>query len=155
MTTGGGGGGAGVSSIPTLWLVIGFGGQAIFTARFLVQWLASERKRDSVVPVAFWWLSLVGGLTLLVYAILRRDPVIMLGNAMGVFIYVRNLMLVSKKRRHDEREVTRASEAASVGVAVPRPHVQVEGADAAAGDAATGEDAGRRGRHPHAGHGGE
>ncbi|MGE5754315.1 MAG: lipid-A-disaccharide synthase N-terminal domain-containing protein, partial [Planctomycetaceae bacterium] len=66
---------------PTLWLTIGFLGQAIFTARFLVQWIVSEKKRDSVVPVAFWWLSLLGGLTLLSYATYRRDPVIILGQA--------------------------------------------------------------------------
>ena len=89
-----------------LWLAIGFSGQAIFTARFLVQWVASEKKRDSVVPVAFWWLSLVGGLTLLVYAIHRQDPVIIVGQAMGLFVYVRNLMLVGKasgRRRSEAR----------------------------------------------------
>jgi lipid-A-disaccharide synthase-like uncharacterized protein len=84
---------------PTLWLAIGFAGQALFTARFLVQWAVSEKKRDSVVPVAFWWLSLLGGLTLLFYAIHRRDPVIIVGQAMGLFVYVRNLMLVAKARR--------------------------------------------------------
>ncbi len=81
------------------WLIIGFAGQLIFTARFLVQWLASERKRDSVVPVAFWWLSMAGGLTLLCYAVHREDPVIIFGQALGVFIYIRNLMLVSKGKR--------------------------------------------------------
>src|SRR3954453_1999171 len=82
-----------------LWLLIGFAGQAIFTARFLVQWIASEKKRDSVVPVAFWWLSLVGGGILLAYAIHRRDPVIIVGQAMGLVVYVRNLMLVERARR--------------------------------------------------------
>lgn len=84
---------------PTLWLAIGFAGQALFTARFLVQWAVSEKKRDSVVPVSFWWLSLLGGLTLLSYAIHRRDPVIIVGQGMGLFVYVRNLMLVAKARR--------------------------------------------------------
>ena len=84
---------------PLYWLVIGFLGQAIFTARFLAQWIASERRRDSVVPVIFWWLSLFGGLTLLSYAIHRRDPVIIVGQSMGVFIYVRNLMLVAQGKR--------------------------------------------------------
>ena len=78
-----------------MWLTVGFLGQALFTARFLVQWLASERKRESIVPVAFWWLSLLGGTALLSYAISRRDPVIITGQAMGLFVYVRNLMLVS------------------------------------------------------------
>jgi lipid-A-disaccharide synthase-like uncharacterized protein len=83
----------------TFWLLIGFLGQAFFTARFLVQWLVSERKCDSVVPVVFWWLSLLGGMALLAYAIFRRDPVIIVGQAMGLFVYTRNLMLVGKARR--------------------------------------------------------
>jgi len=78
---------------PPFWITVGFLGQALFTARFLVQWLASEQKRTSVVPIAFWWLSLAGGMTLLSYAISRRDPVIVTGQAMGIFVYVRNLML--------------------------------------------------------------
>ncbi len=69
-----------------LWMAIGFLGQAIFTARFLVQWVVSEKKRDSVVPVAFWWLSLFGGMTLLSYAVSRRDPVIIVGQGMGLFV---------------------------------------------------------------------
>lgn len=94
------------------WLIVGFAGQAIFTARFLVQWVASEKKRDAVVPVAFWWLSMVGGLTLLSYAVHKQDPVIIVGQGLGVFIYVRNLMLVSKARRRAERR------------AVPAPHLE-------------------------------
>ncbi len=78
------------------WQIVGFVGQGVFTARFLVQWIASEKKRDSVVPVAFWWLSLVGGLNLLVYAIHRQDPVFILGQSMGMVVYVRNLMLVGQ-----------------------------------------------------------
>jgi lipid-A-disaccharide synthase-like uncharacterized protein len=85
----------------TFWLVIGFMGQALFTARFLVQWVASEKQRDAVVPIAFWWLSLLGGTALLSYAISRRDPVIVVGQSMGVFIYVRNLMLIDKARRRE------------------------------------------------------
>src|SRR4051795_4793538 len=102
-------------AIPALWLAIGFLGQAVFTARFLVQWVASERRRDSVVPVAFWWLSLLGGFTLLAYATYRRDPVIILGQSMGVFVYVRNLMLVAKAKRRDARHQNRAA-------AISQPH---------------------------------
>jgi lipid-A-disaccharide synthase-like uncharacterized protein len=109
---------AGTFLNPTTWLIIGFAGQAIFTARFLVQWIASERRRDSVIPVAFWWLSLFGGMTLLSYAIHRRDPVIIVGQSMGVFIYVRNLMLVAKGRRRAAKVQARA--AASGG-----PHARV------------------------------
>ena len=88
-----------LSTYEKIWLGIGFSGQALFTARFLVQWAVSEKKRDSVVPVAFWWLSLFGGLTLLSYACYRRDPVIIFGQATGLIVYVRNLMLVSKAKR--------------------------------------------------------
>ena len=93
------------------WLAIGFAGQAVFTARFLVQWAVSEKSRDSVVPVAFWWLSLAGGLTLLAYAVHRQDPVIVVGQAMGLFVYVRNLMLLSKARRRAARRRLRAGSA--------------------------------------------
>src|SRR3954454_14748592 len=86
-----------------LWLIVGFAGQALFTARFLVQWIVSERERDSVVPVAFWWLSLLGGLTLLSYASYRQDPVIIVGQGMGLIVYARNLMLVGKAKRRTTR----------------------------------------------------
>jgi lipid-A-disaccharide synthase-like uncharacterized protein len=78
------------------WLVltVGFGGQALFSMRFIVQWLASERARRSVVPVAFWYLSLGGGSLLLVYALYREDPVFVFGQAAGLVIYVRNLWLI-------------------------------------------------------------
>lgn len=81
-----------------IWLAIGFVGQGIFTARFLVQWMASEKKRDVVVPAAFWWLSLAGGAVLLIYAAHKQDPVIIVGQSLGVFIYMRNLMLAAKAK---------------------------------------------------------
>jgi lipid-A-disaccharide synthase-like uncharacterized protein len=86
-----------------LWVVFGFAAQLMFTGRFLVQWLVSEREKKSVVPVAFWYLSLAGGLMLLAYAIHRRDPVIILGQATGVLIYVRNLRLIYKDKRANAR----------------------------------------------------
>lgn len=76
------------------WLAIGLLGQAAFFSRFLVQWIASERARRSVVPLAFWYLSLAGSLTLLVYAIHRQEPVFALGQSLGSLVYVRNLMLL-------------------------------------------------------------
>ena len=75
----------------TAWYVLGFVGQAFFFSRFLVQWLASERAGRSVFPVAFWYLSLVGGVTLLAYAVHLRDPVFIIGQATGALIYLRNL----------------------------------------------------------------
>jgi lipid-A-disaccharide synthase-like uncharacterized protein len=77
-----------------LWLGIGLLGQAAFSARFLVQWIASERRKRSVVPLAFWYFSVGGGLTLLAYAIYRRDPVFILGQGAGLFVYARNLWLI-------------------------------------------------------------
>jgi lipid-A-disaccharide synthase-like uncharacterized protein len=93
----------------SLWLTIGFLGQALFTARFLVQWAVSEKRRDAVVPVAFWWLSLLGGAALLAYALSRRDPVIVVGQVLGLFIYARNLMLIDKARRLRVRAVGETS----------------------------------------------
>ena len=80
--------------IPLIWLAVGFVGQAMFTSRFLVQWIASERRHASVIPTAFWWLSLAGGACLLVYAIHRRDPVFILGQSAGLVVYGRNLLLL-------------------------------------------------------------
>ncbi|HRO15207.1 MAG TPA: lipid-A-disaccharide synthase N-terminal domain-containing protein [Paracoccus sp. (in: a-proteobacteria)] len=81
-----------------LWVLFGFFAQTLFMMRFLVQWIASERARRSVVPVAFWWFSLAGGVTLLAYAIHRRDPVFILGQGLGTVIYVRNLWLIHAER---------------------------------------------------------
>lgn len=78
----------------SLWLGIGFLGQSLFFMRFFVQWIASEKSRKSVVPKAFWYFSLVGGMTLLAYAIHQRDVVFMVGQASGLLIYARNLMLI-------------------------------------------------------------
>ncbi len=81
------------------WVLFGFLGQLLFSLRFLVQWIASERRKESVIPVAFWYFSVAGGLILLTYAIYRQDPVFIVGQATGAVIYVRNLMLISRKRK--------------------------------------------------------
>lgn len=81
------------------WVLLGFFAQAFFTARFLVQWLASERAGKSVIPLSFWLLSIGGGLLLLAYALYRRDPVFIAGQAFGVFVYLRNLFFVMRERR--------------------------------------------------------
>ena len=83
----------------TVWIGIGFLGQALFSARFIIQWLASERSRHSVVPLAFWWFSLAGGATLLSYALWRGDPVFVLGQGLGLVVYLRNLMLIRQHRQ--------------------------------------------------------
>jgi lipid-A-disaccharide synthase-like uncharacterized protein len=80
------------------WVIIGFIGQAMFTMRFLIQWVASEKKKESVIPVSFWYFSLVGGLILLAYAMHRTDPVFILAYLPGNFIYFRNLYLIRKKQ---------------------------------------------------------
>lgn len=81
-----------------IWKVVGFGGQALFGSRFLVQWIATERRRRSVVPTAFWYLSLLGGLTLLSYAISINDPVFITGQSFGVLVYSRNLWFVHRRK---------------------------------------------------------
>lgn len=80
------------------WIVIGFGGQFLFFMRFLVQWIASERRKESVIPVAFWYFSLGGSAILLSYAIHRMDPVFIAGQSMGSLIYIRNLVLIRRRR---------------------------------------------------------
>lgn len=83
-----------------LWLAFGFAAQLMFMARFVLQWIASERAQDSVVPVAFWYLSLIGGVMLLAYAVHRQDPVFILGQALGILIYARNLWLIRAARNN-------------------------------------------------------
>jgi lipid-A-disaccharide synthase-like uncharacterized protein len=81
------------------WIALGFVAQFLFTMRFVVQWIASERAKRSVMPVAFWFFSLGGGALLLAYAIHREDPVFIAGQALGLGIYVRNLMLIAKEKK--------------------------------------------------------
>ena len=86
----------------TIMIVIGFGGQALFATRFIIQWLSSENAGRSVIPVAFWYFSISGGLVLLTYAIWRQDPVIIAGQSVGVFIYGRNLYFISKEKKQNK-----------------------------------------------------
>ena len=81
-----------------IWLAVGFLGQGLFSARFLVQWISSERMKKSVIPVAFWYFSLLGGATLFAYAIWRRDPVFIVGQGAGLLIYSRNLYFIFRDR---------------------------------------------------------
>ena len=81
------------------WVMIGLAGQLMFTGRFLVQWIQSERQRKSVIPLSFWYLSLAGGMVLLTYAIHKHDPVFILGQSTGVIIYLRNLWLIHVQAR--------------------------------------------------------
>ncbi len=84
------------------WVIFGLLGQLFFTMRFLVQWVVSERSGRSTVPVAFWYLSIMGGLVLLTYALLyRQDPVFTLGQSAGIFVYTRNLVLIRRARVAD------------------------------------------------------
>lgn len=80
------------------WAVLGFFAQALFMMRFVVQWIASERARRSVIPVAFWFFSMGGGILLLIYAIQRQDPVFITGQGLGLLIYSRNLWLIFRER---------------------------------------------------------
>lgn len=87
-----------LTEIETIWLIVGFAAQAMFSARFLIQWIASERVRKSVVPETFWYFSFVGGAMLLAYAIHRADPVFMLGQAFGLVVYSRNIWFLWKAK---------------------------------------------------------
>ena len=80
------------------WVLLGYAGQALFTMRFVVQWIATERARKSVIPVAFWFFSIGGGVLLFGYALSRRDPVFILGQGLGLFVYLRNLYFVYRER---------------------------------------------------------
>jgi lipid-A-disaccharide synthase-like uncharacterized protein len=81
------------------WILLGFVAQGLFTMRFLVHWIASERAKRSVVPIAFWFFSLGGGALLFIYAIKRQDPVFIAGQGLGLVIYIRNLWLIAKEKR--------------------------------------------------------
>lgn len=90
---------ASVSATELVWLTLGMVAQLMFTLRFVVQWIASERARRSVMPETFWYFSFVGGVMLLIYAIYRMDPVFILGQASGLFIYGRNIYFIWRGRR--------------------------------------------------------
>jgi lipid-A-disaccharide synthase-like uncharacterized protein len=81
-----------------VWVTLGFLGQLLFTGRMLVQWFVSEREKRSVVPTAFWWMSLIGATMLLVYFVWRKEPIGVLGQATGWFVYVRNLLMIHRQR---------------------------------------------------------
>lgn len=87
-----------------VWILIGFGGQAAFSGRFIVQWFVSEKQRQSVVPEAFWWMSLVGGVGLFTYFAWRQDIVGVLGQSSGLVIYARNIRLIHKLRKRNARK---------------------------------------------------
>ena len=79
-----------------IMIVVGFAGQGLFAMRFIIQWLSSEKQAKSVIPVAFWYFSIGGGAVLLLYAIWRQDPVIICGQGLGLFIYLRNLYFIRR-----------------------------------------------------------
>ena len=92
-----------LSNIEIIFLLIGFVGQGLFASRFIFQWIYSEKKGESYIPLIFWYLSIFGGLGLLTYAIFRKDPVIIVGQSFGIFIYLRNLILIhnNSKRKNE------------------------------------------------------
>ena len=85
-------------STESIWITIGLLGQFLFSMRFIIQWIASEKKRQSVIPEIFWFFSISGGLVLLSYAIWRKDPVFILGQSFGVFIYARNIYFINRRK---------------------------------------------------------
>ena len=97
---------SGMETVDLVWLGVGLVGQSLFMMRFIVQWIHSERHKKSVIPVEFWYLSLIGGLTVLAYGFHRADPVIILGQLPGTFVYMRNLMLIHREKRDVLAEIT-------------------------------------------------
>ncbi len=95
---------ANITTVELVWLGIGFFAQGLFMMRFIVQWIASERVRRSIVPETFWYFSLAGGAMLLAYAIYRIDPVIILGQATGLIIYIRNIQLIRNGKRRERED---------------------------------------------------
>lgn len=95
-----------LSVVDILWLILGFGGQGLFAGRFLVQWICSEKERKSIIPVAFWYFSIIGGLFMLIYAIHLRDPVFISGQSLGVVVYIRNLYLIFRERKNQLQALT-------------------------------------------------
>jgi len=89
-----------------LWVAFGMIGQIVFGSRFVVQWIASERRKSSYIPPVFWWLSVIGGIITLTYAIHKRDPVFTIAQGIGLLVYVRNLMLIYSRRAHAHGETT-------------------------------------------------
>mgnify|MGYP001453341483 CR=1 FL=1 len=81
-----------------IFLIIGFLGQGLFASRFIIQWIYSEKRGESHIPLVFWYLSIFGGIGLLIYAIFREDPVIIVGQSFGILIYLRNLFLIYRKK---------------------------------------------------------
>ena len=79
-------------------MIIGFTGQGLFASRFVIQWIYSEKKGESSIPIVFWYLSIFGGIGFLVYAVSRKDPVIIIGQIFGILIYTRNLILIYRKK---------------------------------------------------------
>ena len=89
-----------ITKIEFIFLIIGFVGQGLFASRFIIQWLYSEKLGKSSIPVVFWYLSIFGGMGLLTYALFRKDPVIIIGQLFGIFIYLRNLILIYKRKNN-------------------------------------------------------
>jgi lipid-A-disaccharide synthase-like uncharacterized protein len=92
-----------MTTTETSWIAIGFLGQGLFFGRWVIQWIASERTAESRVPIAFWYMSLIGGLITLAYAIYRADPVFISGQGIGTFVYLRNLVLIRRADRANEQ----------------------------------------------------
>ena len=100
-----------VGKLKDPWSVLGWSAQLIFASRFVVQWIASERRKKSVFPIAFWYLSLFGSAGLFVYAIIQAEPVFIFAQAFGSVVYVRNLVLIYRHRRGDGQDGLGASSA--------------------------------------------
>lgn len=96
---------ASISTTELIWLTVGFGAQAMFSMRFIIQWIASERARRSIVPETFWYFSFAGGFMLFIYAVYRMDPVFILGQGSGLFIYARNIWFIWRAKHEVAEQI--------------------------------------------------
>lgn len=103
----------------SFWITFGLIGQLLFTGRFIVQWLSSEREGRSIIPNAFWYLSISGGIVLLIYALHRADPVFVLGQSTGLFIYLRNIHLLARARQQEAEQKAVALSAQTATLTLP------------------------------------
>ncbi len=104
-----------MGSMEAVWVLIGFGGQALFASRFIIQWFKSEQVGRSVIPMAFWYCSIGGGIVLFSYALYRQDPVFIAGQGVGLFVYARNLILIFREKKNNAAEAETAKKGLADG----------------------------------------
>ncbi len=125
-----------MSTVEIVWMLIGFGGQALFASRFIIQWFRSEQEGRSIIPLAFWYCSIGGGVVLFSYALYRQDPVFIAGQGLGLFVYARNLILIFREKNSQGEKPKAPAFAPGIGPQSARDIVALQSAAVAAERAA-------------------